>query len=132
MRSLPLIAVVLATALVAAQAPAVRDPLPVPDIPGFRTLKGDFHLHTVFSDGNVWPTVHVQEAWRDGLDVIALTEHAEYQPHSKDVGTDLLRSYQIAKPVADQLGIVLLEVMNLHVAPGRNLDITVPLTVRND
>ena len=24
------------------------------------------------------------------------------------------------------------EVMNLHTAPGRNLEITVPLTVRND
>ena len=109
MRSLWLTMAAVATAAgLAAQAPAVRDPLPVPDLPGFRTLKGDFHLHTVFSDGNVWPTVHVQEAWRDGLDVIALTEHAEYQPHAPDVAIDLLRSYQIAKPVADQLGIVLI------------------------
>ncbi len=106
-------AVVITSAMLGAQAPAVRDPLPVPDIPGFRTLKGDFHLHTVFSDGNVWPTVHVQEAWRDGLDVIALTEHAEYQPHAQDVGIDLLRSYQIAKPVADQLGIVLIPGMEI-------------------
>jgi len=90
-----------------AQVPS-RDPLPVPDIPGFRTLKGDFHLHSVFSDGNVWPTVHVQDAWRDGLDVIAFTEHAEYQPHAKDVQTNLLRSYEIAKPLADQLGLILL------------------------
>jgi hypothetical protein len=61
----------------------------------------------------VWPTVHVQEAWRDGLDVIALTEHAEYQPHAQDVNTDLLRSYQIAKPTADQLGIVLIPGMEI-------------------
>ena len=114
MRRLWLIATVALTgALLHAQVPSVRDPLPVPDIPGYRTLKGDFHLHTVFSDGNVWPTVPVQEAWRDGLDVIALTEHAEYQPHSQDVGIDLLRSYQIAKPVADQLGIVLITGMEI-------------------
>jgi hypothetical protein len=114
MRRLCLISTLaLTSALLGAQAPAVRDPLPVPDIPGYRTLKGDFHLHTVFSDGNVWPTVPVQEAWRDGLDVIALTEHAEYQPHSQDVGIDLLRSYQIARPVADQLGIVLVTGMEI-------------------
>ncbi len=52
----------------------VRDTLPVPDIPGYKTLKCDFHLHTVFSDGDVWPTVRVTEAFRDGLDAIAITE----------------------------------------------------------
>lgn len=51
--------------------------------------------------------MHVQDAWRDGLDAIAFTEHAEYQPHAKDVHTDLLRSYEIAKPLAAQLGLVL-------------------------
>jgi hypothetical protein len=65
--------------------PPVRHELRVPDLPGFKTLKGDFHLHSVFSDGRVWPTVHVQEAWRDGLDVIAFTEHAEYHPNAADV-----------------------------------------------
>jgi hypothetical protein len=87
--------------------PPTRASLPVPDIPGYRTLKGDFHLHTVFSDGSVWPTVHVLEAWRDGLDVIALTEHAEYHPHKQDVIVDGLRSHAIAKPLADQLGLIL-------------------------
>ena len=106
-------ACLLSGTIVAGQAPAVRHALPVPDLPGLHTLKGDFHLHTVFSDGNVWPTVHVQEAWRDGLDVIALTEHAEYQPHSQDVNIDLLRSYRLAKPVADQLGIILVPGMEI-------------------
>ena len=36
-----------------------RDALPVPDIPGYRTLKCDFHMHTVFSDGEVWPTTRL-------------------------------------------------------------------------
>ncbi len=89
-----------------AQTPA-RQTLPVPDLPGYDTLKADFHLHSVFSDGNVWPTVHVNEAWRDGLDVIALTEHAEYHPHAADVKVDGARSFAVAKPLADQLGILL-------------------------
>jgi len=50
----------------------------LPDLPGYVTLKCDFHLHTVFSDANVWPTVRVGEAWRDGLDANAITDHLEY------------------------------------------------------
>lgn len=84
-----------------------RDPLPVPDISGYRTLKADLHLHTVFSDGNVWPTVHVMEAWRDGLDVIALTDHVEYRPHVDDVTTSIDRAYAAAKSAADELGVIL-------------------------
>ena len=101
-----LLSLVLASAIVRGQT-LVRPTLPVPDVPGFKTLKADFHLHTVFSDGNVWPTTHVQDAWRDGLDVIALTEHAEYTPHAADVKVDIGRSYVIAKPLADQLGVIL-------------------------
>lgn len=112
MARIHLIGVVLAASLAAAlhASPQVetRDPLPVPNIPGYRTLKGDFHIHTVFSDGNVWPTVRVMEAWRDGLDVIALTEHLEYRPHVKDVTTGVARAYAIAKPVADDLGVMLI------------------------
>ena len=66
-----LVAALLAACPVGGQS---RDPLPVPDIPGYRTLKCDFHMHTVYSDGDVWPTLRVQEAWKDGLDAIAITE----------------------------------------------------------
>lgn len=68
-----------------------------PDIPGYQTLKCDFHIHTVFSDGSVWPNIRVQEALRDGLDAISLTEHLEYQPHEDDIPhPDRNRSYHIA------------------------------------
>ena len=56
-----------------------------PDLPDYVTLVCDFHQHTVFSDGHVWPTIRVQEAERDGLDAIAITDHLEYQPHSADI-----------------------------------------------
>jgi hypothetical protein len=72
-----------------------------PDIPGYRTLKADLHQHTVFSDGNVWPTIRIQEALRDGLDFVAMTDHIEYQPHLDDIPhPDRNRSYQIALDAA--------------------------------
>ncbi len=103
---IPLPILVLA-ALAAAQQTQQRDPLPVPDIPGYKTLKCDFHLHTVFSDGEVWPTTRVVEAFRDGLDAIALTDHAGYTPHKDDVKPDNARPYEIVKRTAAQLGIIL-------------------------
>ena len=72
-----------------------------PDIPGYLTLKCDFHQHTVFSDGSVWPDIRVKEAIRDGLDAISLTDHIEYQPHKEDIPhPDRNRSYQVAKESA--------------------------------
>ena len=81
----------------------------LPDIPGYKTLKCDFHLHTVFSDGNVWPTVRVDEAWMEGLDAIAISDHIEYTPHSQDIVADHNRSYDLALPVAENLGITLIK-----------------------
>ena len=68
-----------------------------PDIPGYKTLKTDLHQHTAFSDGSVWPDIRVMEALMDGLDVISLTEHLEYQPHKDDIPhPDRNRSYNLA------------------------------------
>ncbi|MHC4455913.1 MAG: Sb-PDE family phosphodiesterase [Planctomycetota bacterium] len=68
-----------------------------PDIHGHKTLKCDFHTHTVFSDGHVWPSIRVAEAVKDGLDAIAITDHLEYQPHEEDIPhKDRNRSYQVA------------------------------------
>ena len=76
---------------------AGAQPLTYPDIEGFKTLKVDLHMHTVFSDGNVWPTIRVQEALRENLDAISLTEHLEYQPHQEDIPhPDRNRAYHLA------------------------------------
>ncbi len=85
-----------------------RKEIQIPDIPGYYTLKCDFHMHTVFSDGDVWPTVRVSEAWEQGLDAIAITDHIEYRPHLQELNSDHNRSYEIAKPMADQKGIILI------------------------
>ncbi len=71
--------------------------LTYPNIDGYVTLKTDLHIHTVFSDGNVWPTIRVQEALRENLDAISLTEHLEYQPHKADIPhPNRNRSYDLA------------------------------------
>lgn len=79
-----------------------------PDILGYKTLKCDLHMHTVFSDGMVWPTVRVDEAWREGLDVISITDHIEYQPHKQDIPTNHNRPYDIALGRARERNILLI------------------------
>ena len=80
----------------------------IPDIDGYLTLKGDFHIHTVFSDGDIWPSYRVEEAVNDGLDIIAITDHIEYRPKreyfSKKV--DLNTSYEIAQEDAGDLIVI--------------------------
>ena len=60
-------------------------------------ISSDLHIHSVFSDGSVWPTIRVDEAIRDSIDLISLTEHLEYQSHISDIPhTNRNRSFQIA------------------------------------
>lgn len=82
-------------------------PIRFPDAPdGSRLLTADLHTHTVFSDGQVWPAVRVEEADRDGLDALALTEHLEHQPKRADIPhPDRNRSYQVASESAEAQGI---------------------------
>ena len=84
----------------------VRTPVRIPDIPGYKTLKCDLHTHTVFSDGSVWPDIRAEEAWREGLDAVAITDHIEQQPHRDDLPTNHERSFEIAKPRGDRLDVL--------------------------
>lgn len=78
-----------------------------PDIPGYLTLKSDLHMHSVLSDGSVWPNIRVQEAQRDGLDFISLTDHLEYQPHEKDIPhKDRNRGYELTLQAAEGSGLL--------------------------
>lgn len=92
---------------------AKRIEIQIPDIPGYKTLKCDLHMHTVFSDGEVWPTTRVNEAHREGLDAISITDHVEYHPHKKDVVCALNRPYEIALPRAEKLGLLLIPARKL-------------------
>lgn len=84
-----------------------RQEIRIPEAAGFKVLKCDFHMHTVFSDGIVWPTVRVEEAWREGLDAIAITDHIEGEPRKQFIGGDHNASYEIASPAAKDRDILL-------------------------
>lgn len=78
----------------------------VPDVEGYKTLKGDFHIHTVFSDAPVWPTTRVQEAIWEGLDFLTITDHIDSR-HQKMVKSgyftskcDQNTSYKLARKAA--------------------------------
>ena len=71
------ILVIAAASFTLAAGAAVPHRIVVPDIEGYRTLVGDFHTHTVFSDASVWPTTRVEEAMMDGLDFISITDHMD-------------------------------------------------------
>jgi len=86
----------------------------IPDVGEFQVLKGDFHIHTLFSDGQVMPKDRVDEAVDNGLDVIALTDHIEYHPNigagelrlAKN-NDDHNRSYNFAEAEADKNDLIL-------------------------
>ncbi len=84
----------------------------IPNIEGYKTLKGDFHVHTCFSDGTVWPTARIYEAEWEGLDVIAISDHLDTR-HQKMVNTgyfsdkcDRDESYRIAHKAAEDKVLV--------------------------
>ena len=80
-----------------------------PDVPGYVSLKCDLHIHTVFSDGSVWPDIRIQEAVKDDLDAISLTEHLEYQPHLDDIPhPDRNRSYLLAQEYAKPYDLMII------------------------
>ena len=104
-----LISLFLAVSLSLPLLSQVRGKINIPDLKGYVTLKCDFHIHTVFSDGTVWPTVRIDEAYREGLDAISLTEHIEYRPYiTGEIVASHNRSYEIAEPAARARGIMLI------------------------
>lgn len=102
----------------------------IPDTGGFKVLKGDFHIHTLFSDGSVMPLDRVNEAVQNGLDVISITDHIEYRPYfshkgkwklNDEQGHDFNLWYNLAKPDADKRNLLLIhgaEITKSQMPPG--------------
>lgn len=103
-----LAATLILTCALTARAADARREIAFPDIPGHQTLMCDFHTHTMFSDANVWPTLRIDEAWREGLDAIAIADHIEYRPHRDDVSDNLNRPYELVVDRAKQQDILLI------------------------
>jgi len=80
-----------------------------PDVDGYKVLVCDLHIHSVFSDGGVWPTIRVEEGIREGLDVVSITDHLEYQPHKDDIPhANRNRGYELAKAFAKDNNILVI------------------------
>lgn len=95
---------------------AQRKELVIPaQVNGYNVYKADLHTHSVYSDGSVSPQFRVKEAWLEGLDVIAITEHIEYRPFEKDFAAylrvdgkmtpDLNAAVRLAQKEAEQWDI---------------------------
>ena len=85
-----------------------RNEINIPGFDDYRVLKCDFHTHTVFSDGLVWPDGRIYEAWQDGLDAIAITDHIEHRINQDLLNGDLNQSYKIAKTAADDMELIVI------------------------
>lgn len=107
-----------------------RDRITFPEVAGYQVLKGEFHIHTLYSDAQVTPEVRVYEAWRDGLDVLAITDHPEYLKTA--FPDDRGRAYERVKQLAAQLDLLLIHSVEVTTAstssaslrPARNSDYT--------
>ena len=61
----------------------VRTEIVTPQVNGYNVYKADLHIHTLFSDGDVTPALRIAEAWYDGLDIIAITDHLEARTYER-------------------------------------------------
>ena len=59
--------------------PSLRVDIVLPQVGGYNIYKADLHTHSIYSDGDMTPALRVREAYYDGLDAIAITEHIEYR-----------------------------------------------------
>ena len=62
-----------------------RTEIITPKVNGYNCYTADLHVHTMFSDGDVTPAERVKEAWIDGLDIMAITDHIETRRQEREM-----------------------------------------------
>ena len=85
----------------------------LPQVDGLNCYTADLHVHTIFSDGEMTPEERVKEAWIDGLDIMAMTDHIETRRHERDF-LKFLKGYS-----PDKKGF---EPINTRVSRGKHAD----------
>ena len=133
----------------------------LPQVNGYNIYKADLHIHTFYSDGHVSPEFRVIEAWNDGLDVLAITEHIEYRSLERDmmefmkgyvkegaeainwsivstpadkrgIQTDLDMSVRLAQKEAEKYGLTIIPGAEISRAPETTGHFNVLFTTDND
>ena len=80
----------------------------IPNVGEYTVLKGDFHMHTIFSDGTEMPQQRVLDAVDNGFDAISITDHIEsYNRRLGHRSDDLNIGYELAKTEADKHHLIL-------------------------
>lgn len=69
----------------------------LPSVAGYNPYKADLHIHSTLTDGVVNIKGRVEEAWCDGLDVIAATEHMSIRPVPDTEGLPTPESVRLKK-----------------------------------
>lgn len=69
-----------------------RTEIILPQVNGYNIYKAELHIHSIFSDGSMTPEARVAEAWADGLDIIAITDHIEYRSQERKM-LQFLKNY---------------------------------------
>lgn len=112
---------------VASKAPC-RKVFTLPVVNGYNIYLADLHTHSAYSDGSVLPKFRIAEAWQDGLDIIAITEHIEYRPAEKAFYEYLKKYTAVEYNKEKGINIPMVDLntaVNLAVTEGENYDILV-------
>lgn len=96
----------------------------IPDTRDYLVLTGDMHMHTIFSDGSVWPTTRIKECVAEGVEVLCMTDHMDGR-HQKMVRQGVLNgdrntSNNLAAKAAEGSGVILIRggEISRNMAPG--------------
>ena len=85
----------------------------LPQVDGLNCYTADLHAHTIFSDGELSPEERVKEAWCDGLDILAITDHIETRRQERNM-LKFLKGYSPEKKG--------FEPINTRVSRGKHAD----------
>lgn len=92
----------------------------LPGINGYNPYKADLHIHSTLTDGVVNIKGRMEEAWSDGLDVIAATEHLSIRvvpdteglptPESAKIkrSASAVKAVQSATKIAENFGLLVI------------------------
>ncbi len=93
--------------------PPQRVDFVLPQVDGLNCYTADLHAHTIYSDGELTPEERVKEAWCDGLDILAITDHIESRRQERNL-LKFLKGYS-----PDKKGF---EPINVRVSRGKHAD----------
>ena len=99
-----------------------RKEIVIPQVDGYNVYKADLHTHSIYSDAQTTPEWRVTEAWYDGLDIIAMTDHIEYRP-SEPKMLEFLKEYAEKNAKAENYDIVFQQKGNDGIKADLNLSV---------